>query len=59
MTSQGGKLTAADVYLKPNVLVEPLFNQWYAWTNLIAPATSAMYITNLHLKIMQSFVASP
>ena len=52
-------MTAADVYLKPNVLVEPLFNQWYAWTNLIAPATSAMYVTNLHLKIMQSFVASP
>jgi L-ascorbate metabolism protein UlaG (beta-lactamase superfamily) len=39
--------------------VEPLFNQWYAWTNLIAPATSAMYIANLHIKIMQSFVASP
>ena len=47
------------VYLRPNVVVEPLFNQWYAWTNLIAPATSAMYIANSHLKIMQSFIASP
>jgi len=47
------------VYLRPNVIVEPLFNSWYAWTNLIAPATSAMYVAGLHLKLMQSFVNSP
>ena len=23
-------MTMRNVYLKPNVLVEPLFNQWYA-----------------------------
>ncbi|HVF42747.1 MAG TPA: MBL fold metallo-hydrolase [Pyrinomonadaceae bacterium] len=48
-----------QVYLKPNVLVEPLFNQWYAWANLISPASAAMYIANQHLKIMQSFVSAP
>lgn len=52
-------MTVRNVYLKPNVLVEPLFSQWYAWSNLIAPATSSMYVANSHLKIMQSFVASP
>ena len=52
-------MTVRNFYLKPNVLVEPLFNQWYAWSNLIAPATSSMYVANLHLKIMQSFVTSP
>lgn len=52
-------MTVRNLYLKPNVLVEPLFNQWYAWTNLIAPAASSMYVANLHLKIMQSFVTSP
>ena len=46
------------LYLKQNVLVEPLFNQWYAWPYLISPVTAAMYIVN-HLKIMQSFVAAP
>ncbi|NEO98536.1 MAG: NAD-dependent epimerase/dehydratase family protein [Symploca sp. SIO2E9] len=46
-------------YLKPNVIVEPLFNQWYAWSNLISPATAARYITESHLKIMQSFVDAP
>ena len=47
------------VFLKPNVLFEPLFNQWYAWPFLIAPETAAMFIANLHLKIMQSFINAP
>jgi len=46
------------VYLRQNVQVEPLFNQWYAWTYLISPATAPMYIAN-HLKIMHSFISSP
>jgi len=47
-----------SVYLKPNVLVEPLSNQWYSWPYLISPPTAAMYVVN-HLKIMQSFVSAP
>lgn len=47
------------VYLKQNVLVEPLFNQWYAWPLLLSPATSAMFVANSHLRIMQSFVNTP
>lgn len=46
-------------YLRPNVLIEPLFNQWYACPLLIAPHTAAMNIANLHLKIMKSYVAAP
>jgi L-ascorbate metabolism protein UlaG (beta-lactamase superfamily) len=48
-----------QVYLRPNVLIEPLYNQWYAWANLISPTTAPMYVANQHLKIMQSFVAAP
>src|SRR5215216_3821981 len=48
-----------EVYFKQNILIEPLFNRWYAWANLIPPASAAMYIANAHLKIMESFVASP
>jgi L-ascorbate metabolism protein UlaG (beta-lactamase superfamily) len=47
------------VYLKPNVLAEPLFNQWYAWPYLISPPAAAMFVANLHLKILQSFVNAP
>lgn len=48
-----------SLYLKKNVIAEPLFNQWYAWSYLIAPATSALYIANSHIKIMQSFINAP
>lgn len=46
-------------YLRPNVLMEPLVNQWYAWGNLLPPQTHSMVIANLHLKIMQSYIQSP
>jgi L-ascorbate metabolism protein UlaG (beta-lactamase superfamily) len=52
-------VTSKSVYFKQDVLVEPLFNQWYAWSNLIPPASSAMYVANSHVKIMESFVAAP
>ncbi|MET0623201.1 MAG: MBL fold metallo-hydrolase [Pyrinomonadaceae bacterium] len=48
-----------ELYLKRNVQCEPLFNQWYAWTHLVAPHTAAMFIANWHLKIMKSYVAGP
>src|ERR1041385_1909759 len=47
------------MYLKQNVVMEPLINQWYAGSSLISPPTAAMFIANHHLKIMQSFVNSP
>jgi L-ascorbate metabolism protein UlaG (beta-lactamase superfamily) len=49
----------AQYYLKPNVQVEPLVNSWYAWSHLIGPAQAAMNITNLHLKIMKSYISAP
>ncbi len=52
-------MTSPRYYLKQNVQAEPLFNQWYAWSHLIAPASAAMNITNLHLKIMRSYVNGP
>jgi thioester reductase-like protein len=47
------------VYLKPNTIVEPLINQWYAWSHLIAPATAAMYVANSHVPMLESFVQAP
>ena len=47
------------LYLKPNVVVEPLVDQWYAWAHLIPPVTAAMNIVGRHLKIMESYVKAP
>lgn len=52
-------MSSQPLYLKQNVLAEPLFNQWYAWSGLVSPSTAAMFIANSHMKIMQSFVAAP
>ncbi len=47
------------MYLLPNVILEPLFDRWYAWSHLISPATAAMNITGRHLKIMNSYIQAP
>ncbi|WP_254563165.1 MBL fold metallo-hydrolase [Dyadobacter diqingensis] len=47
------------VFLKSNVVFEPLVDRWYAWSHLISPATSAMNLVNRHLSIMDSFIMDP
>jgi L-ascorbate metabolism protein UlaG (beta-lactamase superfamily) len=47
------------LYFRHNVVIEPLFNQWYAWWYLISPMTASLYVANQHVKIMRSFVAQP
>ncbi len=46
-------------FLKPNIQVEPLFDQWYAWSHLIAPATACRNVSERHLKIMDSYINAP
>lgn len=48
-----------DFYLRQNIQVEPLIDQWYAWPHLIPPANAARNITERHLKIMDSYIANP
>jgi L-ascorbate metabolism protein UlaG (beta-lactamase superfamily) len=47
------------VYLKLNVVIEPLVDNWYAWSHLISPATAAMNITGRHMEIMESYLLAP
>lgn len=47
------------VYLKPNVVIEPLIERWFAWAHLVSPSTAAMNITGRHLEIMNSYIESP
>jgi len=47
------------LYLKKNLVMEPLVNQWYAWTMLLTPHTLAMIYSNWHRKIMESYIKSP
>lgn len=48
-----------ECYLRPNILAEPLVDDWYAWAHLIPPATLARNVTERHLRIMDSYIDSP
>jgi len=48
-----------SLYLRENVQLEPLVDQWYAWSHMLPPATAARNITERHLKIMDSYIAAP
>lgn len=52
-------MSDSQFFLKPNVVIEPLFDRWYAWSHLISPATGAMNLVNRHLKIMNSYIQAP
>lgn len=45
-------------FLRPNVVIEPLVERWYAWAHLISPGTAAMNVVGRHLKIMNSYIQS-
>src|SRR5215210_2235577 len=48
-----------QMYLKPNVVLEPLVDNWYAWSHLVSPATAAMNIVGRHLTIIDSYLSAP
>ncbi|WP_394849408.1 MBL fold metallo-hydrolase [Pendulispora brunnea] len=50
---------SSAMYLRENVVIEPLVNSWYASSFVIPPVTAALYVANHHIKVMQSFVATP
>lgn len=52
-------MAQAPVFLRPDIVVEPLVDNWYAWAHLIPPATAAMNVANRHLRIMDSYVHAP
>ncbi len=52
-------MTNKQIYLKPNVVLEPLVDNWYAWSHLISPATAAMNIVGRHLTIIDSYLSAP
>lgn len=56
---ESSKMSAEPLYLKSNVVMEPLIDSWYAWAHLVSPATAAMNIIGRHLSIMKSYIRAP
>ncbi len=47
------------LYLRQNVIAEPLIDRWYAHPHLIAPATAARNLVEKQLSIMESYLRAP
>lgn len=48
-----------EYYARLNLTVKPLFNSWIAKDHLIPPASAAMYVKNLHMELMRSYLMAP
>jgi Diiron non-heme beta-hydroxylase N-terminal domain/Beta-lactamase superfamily domain len=57
---RGGPMSGGEpLYAKPNLTIEGLVDQFYAWLHLVAPAAGAMNLVNLQLPMLDSYVQSP
>jgi L-ascorbate metabolism protein UlaG (beta-lactamase superfamily) len=54
--AMGMERASRSYYLREDVYVDPMVNNWFAWPNLLAPATYAMYLTKTHKRLMKSFI---
>jgi L-ascorbate metabolism protein UlaG (beta-lactamase superfamily) len=48
-----------QVFLRPNVIVEPLVDNFFAWLHTVAPVQAAMNLAYLHVPLLESYVQSP
>ncbi|WP_182875685.1 MBL fold metallo-hydrolase [Microbispora sp. H10670] len=47
------------LFIRPNLTIEGLVDQFYAWTYLLSPAASAMNLVNLQLPMLDSYLEQP
>jgi L-ascorbate metabolism protein UlaG (beta-lactamase superfamily) len=47
------------VFLRPNVIVEPLVDGFYAWLHTVAPVQAAMNLAFLQVPLLESYLQSP
>jgi L-ascorbate metabolism protein UlaG (beta-lactamase superfamily) len=46
-------------YLRPDVIVEPLVDRFYAWCHTVAPVQAAMNLAFLQVPLLESYLQSP
>ena len=56
---QTGAMGGDPLYVKPNVRIEGLVNQFFAWLHVVSPVSAAMNLANLQLPMIDSYVQHP
>ncbi|GAA2064403.1 MBL fold metallo-hydrolase [Catenulispora yoronensis] len=47
------------LYLRPNVIIEPLVDSFYAWLHTVSPVQAAMNLAYLQVPLLESYLQSP
>jgi L-ascorbate metabolism protein UlaG (beta-lactamase superfamily) len=54
-----GQESDLSLYLRPDVVIEPLVDSWHATPFLLSPLTAALLVANKHVPILKSFLGAP
>ncbi len=46
-------------FLRPNVIIEPLVDRFYAWTHTVTPVQAAMNLAFVQVPLLESYLAAP
>jgi Diiron non-heme beta-hydroxylase N-terminal domain len=46
-------------FLRPDVIIEPLVDGFYAWLHTVAPAQAAMNLAFVQVPLLESYLQSP
>ncbi|WP_261570880.1 MBL fold metallo-hydrolase [Frankia gtarii] len=49
----------SPMFLRSNVIVEPLVDRFYAWLHTLAPVQAAMNLANLQIPLLESYLEAP
>ncbi len=58
-TEKGTEMNQELMFLRPDVIIEPLVDKFYAWLHTLAPVQSAMNLAFLQVPLLESYVQSP
>src|SRR5947207_9919173 len=45
--------------LADSTVVEPLVNQWFAWSSTIAPVPASLHLTQYQIPLLESYLSDP
>jgi L-ascorbate metabolism protein UlaG (beta-lactamase superfamily) len=55
----GVEMTDEPRFLRPDVIIEPLVDRFYAWLHTVAPVQAAMNLAFVQVPLLESYLQSP
>src|SRR3954454_15252621 len=52
-------MTEQPRFLRPDVIIEPLVDRFYAWHHTVAPVQASLNLASLQVPMLESYLQSP